>query len=172
MKRVGINLGAPGDRRADDGTLWLDYPSVGGPSPDIPIEIRPAAVEWFRHHSSSVAGNGLRWVAASGCKGLNRITLTLAPEGSEERRYTVRLHFSEPDEVKAGDRVFNVSVQGREALHEFDIVKEAGGPRRVVVRDFNAVNVGQVLTVGLAPARESPLQAPVLCGIEVVANGW
>ena len=32
VRRVGINFGAPGDRRADDGTLWLDWPSVGGPS--------------------------------------------------------------------------------------------------------------------------------------------
>ena len=33
VRRVGINLGAPGDRKADDGTLWLEYPSVGGSSP-------------------------------------------------------------------------------------------------------------------------------------------
>ena len=43
VRRVGINLGAPGDRGADDGTLWLDYPSVGGPSPDIPVTVRGAA---------------------------------------------------------------------------------------------------------------------------------
>ena len=30
VRRVGINFGAPGNRKADDGTLWLEYPSVGG----------------------------------------------------------------------------------------------------------------------------------------------
>ena len=33
--RLGLNLGAPGDRQDAEGTLWLDYPSVGGPSPDV-----------------------------------------------------------------------------------------------------------------------------------------
>ena len=33
----GINFGAPGDRKTDDGTLWLDWPSVGGPSPEISV---------------------------------------------------------------------------------------------------------------------------------------
>jgi len=27
IQRVGVNLGAPGDRRAPDGTLWLEFPS-------------------------------------------------------------------------------------------------------------------------------------------------
>ena len=30
IQRIGINLGAPGDRKTRDGTLWLDFPSVGG----------------------------------------------------------------------------------------------------------------------------------------------
>jgi len=54
IRRVGINLGAPGDRLADDGTLWLDYPAVGGPSPHVPVHTDPEAPEWFTHHSSWV----------------------------------------------------------------------------------------------------------------------
>ena len=34
VKRLGLNLGAVGDRRAENGTLWLEYPSTGGVSPD------------------------------------------------------------------------------------------------------------------------------------------
>lgn len=41
--RVGINLGAPGDRRAPDGTLWLEYPEVGGPSPKLRVKVQPVA---------------------------------------------------------------------------------------------------------------------------------
>ena len=33
IQRIGLNLGAPGDRMTEAGTLWLDYPVVGGPSP-------------------------------------------------------------------------------------------------------------------------------------------
>ena len=39
VKRAGINLGAPGNRFGDDGTLWMEFPSVGGPSPDLPIRV-------------------------------------------------------------------------------------------------------------------------------------
>ena len=35
IQRVGILLGAPGDRKAEDGTLWLEAPSVGGVSPAV-----------------------------------------------------------------------------------------------------------------------------------------
>ena len=49
MKRVGINFGAPGDRRTEDGTLWLDYPSVGGRSPDLPIEVEGKKHTVFSH---------------------------------------------------------------------------------------------------------------------------
>ena len=33
IRRLGLNLGAPGDRMTEAGTLWLDHPAVGGPSP-------------------------------------------------------------------------------------------------------------------------------------------
>ncbi len=41
VRRVGLNFGAPGDRRAESGTLWLDYPSIGGWSFDIPVKTDP-----------------------------------------------------------------------------------------------------------------------------------
>ncbi|MFP6865343.1 MAG: PQQ-binding-like beta-propeller repeat protein, partial [Roseibacillus sp.] len=42
IQRIGINFGAPADRMTESGTLWLDYPSAGGPSPDLEIETVPA----------------------------------------------------------------------------------------------------------------------------------
>ena len=80
VRRVGVNLGAPGDRRSEDGTLWLEYPSVGGDSPTLPIEIE-GELTWFRHHSTRVSGQGLPWVAASGVEGLRQMTVFLQPQG-------------------------------------------------------------------------------------------
>src|SRR5438105_387245 len=37
VERIGINLGAPGDRVDEKGTLWLEYPSVGGKSPSVKV---------------------------------------------------------------------------------------------------------------------------------------
>ena len=45
IQQLGINLGAP--RSRDNGTLWLDYPLRGGPSPDIQIETTPSEPNGF-----------------------------------------------------------------------------------------------------------------------------
>lgn len=122
VSRVGINFGAPGDRRADDGTLWLEYPSVGGSSPDVPVTMAPEARRWFHHHSSRIESDGLRWVAASGFEGAASIAITLDANPAEQRLYTVRLHFAEQEETASGLRVFDVSVQGVKRLSNLDIV--------------------------------------------------
>ena len=102
VKRVGINLGAPGDRVAENGTLWLEFPSVGGPSPDIPVYVEAESPQLFRYHMShlerdtaATAGGALNWVAASGVEDLTAITIRpfLLPAGD-----------AADDEVKAFER--------------------------------------------------------------------
>ena len=107
---------------ANNGTLWLDYPSVGGPSPDINISITPEETEWFRYHSSRIEGEELKWVAASGCKGMKNVTIRLAKKSEKERSYTVRLHFADPEDLLPNNRVFNVSIQGKQVLKNLDIM--------------------------------------------------
>src|SRR5262249_31185339 len=65
IRQLGVNLGAPGSRKADNGTLWLEYPAAGGPSPKLAVASTPARPETFRMHQSAVSGDGLRWVGAS-----------------------------------------------------------------------------------------------------------
>ena len=52
------------------------------------------------------------------------------------RTYTLRLHFAEVYWTSAGQRVFNVTVNGTAALTNFDIVSAAGGANRAVVKSF------------------------------------
>ncbi|MBY0524071.1 MAG: PQQ-binding-like beta-propeller repeat protein [Gemmataceae bacterium] len=172
VRRVGINLGAPGNRRADNGTLWIEYPNVGGPSPRVPIATEPEKPEVFRQHASQVAGKGPTWIGASGVKGLNAIRVTLAPEGTPTRRYTVRLHFLEPDRIAVGQRVFDVALQGERVLSDFDVCKEAEGRMRGVVREFRGVRVAKELEIKLTPSDCAGGSASVLSGIEIVADGW
>lgn len=171
VKRAGINLGAPGNRKAPDGTLWLEYPHVGGPSPSVPVRLGPEPVEWFRRHSSQVKG-ALPWVAASGAKGVQSLTLTLAENAAKGRNYTVKLHFVEPDSLKAGQRVFAVALQNKEVIDSLDIVREAGGPLRGLVKEFTGIRVESELAVTLTPADSCEIKEPVLCGVEVIAEGW
>ena len=81
IKRVGINFGAAGNRLDPEGTLWLEYPSVGGPSPDIPIRVAGDQPKLFRYHASRVENGktknqgALSWVGASGIEGIKVITI-------------------------------------------------------------------------------------------------
>jgi outer membrane protein assembly factor BamB len=163
VRRVGVNLGAPGSRKADDGTLWLEHPPVGGPSPKLAVSTSPAKPEVFRLHSSQVNGKAPAWVAASGALGLEKLTIPLGGPAGARRRYTVRLYFLEP-EVGAEARRFTVTVQGKAV--EVDLSTEAGGgPRRGVVREVEGVEAGQSLVLTFSPGA-------VLSGVEAVADGW
>jgi len=327
LGRVGINLGAPGDRVADDGTLWLDWPSVGGPSPMVPVQVQPEGAEaFYRHALWSEGGQGWPWVSGSGIKGLTSLriepvalkstppgntfsvrwlgsvqpqhretytfygesdhglrlwvadqllldnsaqlrrgergevsasialesgkpvpikleydppkerradqpakialswssgstpksmippdrlvsaagkpggltglyyaTATLAgpaalqtdpqlrfdwghalpavlqplprPVSLEPRSFTVRLTFAEPDALQPGQRVFSVRLQGRAVLEDFDIVREAGGDRRGIVKEFRGVKVHGALQLDFASATQNPA---ILCGVELI----
>jgi len=168
--RVGINFGAPGDRQDNNGTLWLDYPVVGGPSPHVDVEVTGSPV-YFRRHSSRISGQGEPWIAASGVEGAREISVRLVPgqeAGGTVHRYTVRLHFVEPDAaVEVGQRVFDVALQGNVVLKDFDPLAETHAANRSVVKQFTGIPVEKDLVVAFNPANA---HRAVLCGIEAVAE--
>ncbi len=196
VRQVGINLGAPGNRYAENGTLWLEFPSVGGPSPDMPVRAEYDQPQWYRHHNSRVNGK-YNWIGASGVTGLREIRVRMfiqpgenssrvdafdkhigqIPTWSEDqikgafeqpRPYTVRLYFAETQGAEAEQRRFNVSLQGQMVLEDFDIVEQAGGPNRLVVKEFKGIPVQDDLKVNLTPVKAD--QDPLLCGIEIIAE--
>jgi outer membrane protein assembly factor BamB len=85
INRIGINLGAPGDRQSDDGTMWLDYPSVGGRSPLIDIKVTGDGLDYFRQHASTIEGSKLPWVHASGARNVQTITIHPEAKGAPNR---------------------------------------------------------------------------------------
>lgn len=52
--------------------------------------------------------------------------------------YVVRLHFAETYWTQAGQRVFNVSINGTQVLTNFDVLAAAGGQNIAVVEQFAA----------------------------------
>ncbi len=63
--------------------------------------------------------------------------------------YTMRLHFAEIYWTAAGQRVFNVTVNGNPVLSNFDIFATAGGQNKAVVESFpvQADSTGKVTAV-------------------------
>jgi len=169
VRHLGLNFGAPGDHRAPDGQLWLDFPSVGGDSPDVPVEVTGESVAYVRHHPSRISGHPLNWVACCGVTGASTITVTLDDDESvPERPYTVRLYFSEIEGRLAGQRVFDVNVQDTVVVSNLDVVAEAGAPNRVVIKEVKQVQAGRELRVTLAPK----VGSTILSGLEIIAEGW
>ena len=65
--------------------------------------------------------------------------------------YKVRLHFAEIDFQHKHERQFNVSINGAQVLTDFDIVAEAGGPNKAIVREFMATADGNgTITIDFA----------------------
>uniref|UniRef100_Q021C7 Malectin domain-containing protein n=1 Tax=Solibacter usitatus (strain Ellin6076) TaxID=234267 RepID=Q021C7_SOLUE len=86
--------------------------------------------------------------------------------------YELRLHFAETlygeNNVAGGgesSRVFNVSINGKEALHEFDVTSEVG-PSTADVRAFKDISpeADGKLHLKFEPSSNPPL----LCAIEIV----
>ena len=162
IRRVGINLGAPGDRMAPGGTLWLDSPSVGGPSPRVEVEVEPANPSWFYRHSMwTRGGRGWPWVSASGAEGLRRLEI----RGLQPGDYAVRLYFSEPRTTRSTRRSFDVEIQGEPVVRALDVLRAAGGVRRSLVEEYRASIPGGTFEVRLVPRTGEP----VLCGVELIA---
>ncbi len=194
VRRVGINFGAPGDRITRDGTLWLDYPSVGGPSPDVPVSISPSTARpYYRHSLWSRGGQGPVWVTASGVAGVRQLRITpvvrpsLEPvkpkrnKGKPNKAKPVRAKPVKAKPLKprpsytvrlyfaapdSAPRVFSVAIQGRQILTDFDVAKEAGGPMRGIVKEFKRIGVKRELVITLTGRKGEP----ILSGVELVAD--
>jgi outer membrane protein assembly factor BamB len=164
IRQVGINFSAPGDRVAEDGTLWLDYPSVGGPSPNLSINRTPEQVRFFRHHASRMVTNNYNWVFASGMEGVTELKIALAKEQKLSRTYTVRLFFAEMDEDQPGQRTFDITIQGKPAFTQLDVAKEAGGTHRGIVKESEGIQVTNDLALGFS-------SNAIISGIEVIIEG-
>ena len=173
VEHLAVNLGAPGDKRDADGTLWLGYPRPGGRL-GMKFKLGDTVLKgmgWFRRNADyvTIRGTDKPWIYASGCRGLVRCTLPLVGKGQAPGVYTVSLGFCDPDDNKPGVRVFDIKLQGKVVAAGFDVVRAAGAPDTAVVKTFSAVRVTGALTVDLSPRAGAPSarQAPLLNSIEV-----
>ena len=165
IRRLGVNFGAPGDRKTEDGTLWLDYPNIGGPSPELSLTTEPAneELDFFYHHSTRLkteAGAGVwPWVAASGVRGLRALRINGLLPGS----YRVNLVF-----LAAGDggKPFDVSLQDEPLLKGFDVSQRADGTLSGIGKTAKAVEVGADGVFELAFRGASTLS-----GVELIRSG-
>ncbi len=76
--QLGINLGAPGDRRDENGRSWIEFPVVAGESPSLGIEV-DGPFTTFQDFPASMSGATKPWISASGVLGLTGLQVWLKP---------------------------------------------------------------------------------------------
>lgn len=99
IERVGLNFGAPGDRRDSDGLLWLEFPATAGPSPPLAIQFNEDAT-FFQNHTSTMAKADLPWVRASGVKGVSEIQIGVLIQNPDQKEEKNEVNEPQPYRVR------------------------------------------------------------------------
>jgi hypothetical protein len=170
VKKLGVILGAPGDRRDGLEQLWLAYPrpaTVG--RMEFVFDIKPTLLaggsfEARNEESLVVKDARVGWLYSSQARGLARCELPLIGKDDAPAEYRVTLHFAElQKDVQPGERVFDVKLQGKTVAAALDVAQAAGGVERALTREFRRVKVDDNLVVELNPIKGEP----ILSAIEV-----
>jgi hypothetical protein len=106
-------------------------------------------------------------VAASGLDGVRKIAIELCPTDGPAIPYTVALHFVQPEPIGAGERVFDVFLQGSLVAGGLDIVGQAGAARRALVRTWTGIAVRRQLEITFVPKPGSKLPRAAVSGVRV-----
>jgi hypothetical protein len=118
----------------------------------------------------------LRYLGPDGrdrCEYFAPVGFGTAPPAPGPRRFKVRLHFAELNDLKPGTRVFDVRLQGQTVLKDFDIAKNAG-VRTALIKEFRGIQASDALTLEFIPKSKvlTPTTAPTLSGLELMEEGF
>ena len=171
VRDIGINLGAPGNRRAPDGRFWVAHPllpHIDNPEKEsglsVAVEVVAPPSAYYTRHVSSTEGP-LNWVAASGCRGVERVEVAL--NTTEPVQCRVDLVFAEPEFEGPGQRRFDLRIEGETLARDVDVYAAAGGHHRALVQRYDHIAVSDgALTVELSPSGAGSAPA-ILSGLAI-----
>lgn len=165
IRQLGLNLNAPGDRSSGNNTLWIEFPYLPGYDPGIPVRMDTADYYKIRKEPVSVISENTPWISASALGGVRSMEITLSNETNlQETTYKINLYFSELENKKPGERIFNVKLQDNTVLENFDIVNEAGKTNKEVIKTFTGIKAGKTMKLDLIPITGNT----IISGIELI----
>lgn len=175
VRKMSLNLGAPGDRRAADGTLWLAYPR---PNPhkdtslDLAFDLKPkftaGGFTSVNAAAQPVTGTSTPWLYTSWASGLSELTLPLRGEKDRPATYNLKLHFAQ---LREGTARFDVEINGKVVLSDVEVSRERGSEPVAQVKAISGIDVDRNLTMKLVPRVSNDAEARVvLNAIEVLQN--
>jgi len=184
-KHLGLNFGAPGDRRDQHGLIWLAFPHVVDEAPDFQIAFEGDA-HFFQDHATTKLDAAIPWVAASGVEGLSKVTFHLKPKvkepvegdkkakkddcadpsGVEEESpasaepYRLKFHFGVPRHAPSEPREFGIRVNGKPVA---DAISLGGPDKQSATFSVDHVLLGEQVEIEFTAAKGQP----VLSGVEL-----
>ena len=178
VANMSLNMGAPGDLRDPDGTMWFAYPrpdtSDGqGPFKNYGVkfdlnENKGTAVTRRDYRGVQFRGSEQPWLFTSAMQGLTELHIPLLDE-TEEGTYKVRIGFAAHKGQTKGQRVFDIQMQEKSVLSNFDVLKEAEGPREAIIKEFTGIQVKDQLHLRFVPHQPTSQMAtsPMVQFIEI-----
>lgn len=174
VKHLRIDFGANGDRKDASGNLWLSSQRRLNHKLLLGYDLRMLNYEGgseYRRSSqyTEIRGAKVPFVFASAALGLQRCILPIARPEDGPGTYQVRLGFAALPGDQAGQRVFDVLLNGKLVLKSFDPYAAAGGLDHAVWREFS-VDLDTTLILDLRPvtAPTSSASLPFLNALEVL----
>lgn len=115
--QLGVNLGAPGDRRDATGIPWLEFPVVAGDSPSLGIElIGPTTT--FQDHPMTMQNAKTPWITASGVEGLEALKISLKALSPFRLNTGLPVRTADEDAEEDANGAVNTSSSDLELVHD------------------------------------------------------
>jgi len=165
VKTLRVNFGAPGDRKDDNGNIWLAWPRryrgrlVTNPGVDTP-NLRTATFFDGDADFAPFNASPAPWVYLSGWTGVTNFTVALHDNPDAFGEYDLRFHFAADPYGSADGAVFDVTAEGKAVLHK--VKAPCAGNR--LVREVKGLRSDNKLDVSFMPRKNG---TTVLSGLEI-----
>lgn len=116
VKHLGMNLGAPGDRRDPEGLMWLEYPPQAGDSPNLGLEFSGNA-QFYQGHPTTMTGTPAPWVMASGVRGLSALRMSLKALPRHTLATGLPIEHADDDAEEAPSGAVSLDSSALELIH-------------------------------------------------------
>jgi beta-galactosidase len=165
-----VAIGTAGSQSYTDSVVWVTANAVNAGGPTVGQFTGDTAFVGGTASSTStmIDTNGVFNPAPEGVYQTERYgNSTYTFSGLTATNYIVRLHFAEFYWSSAGQRKFNVSINGTQVLTNFDIIATAGAPDKATVQQFTAApnGSGQIVIQFTTVVDNAKIS-----GIEVLSN--
>lgn len=135
VQQLGVNLGAPGDRRDPHGLMWLEYPAVAGDAPNLGLEFT-GDYAFFQDHPTSMAGTALPWVTSSGVEKMTSLRLSLKAQPLYMLKTGIPIDHADDDAKESTSGAVNLDSS------TLELVQNAAEQQLIGLR-FNSINLAR-----------------------------